>query len=124
MRTAFFFLAFWCRYCHILAINKKKSCFNRLIVWCLTPFSAAFQLYHGSKCTYPCFPAVLLTYTRHNILSKPLAAISHNHCRNNGQRSERHESCRNDYHQSLERILAEPGIKPETSCSQVHNTTE
>ena len=29
------------------------------------------------------------------------------------------ESCRNDYHQSLERILGEPGIKPATSCSPV-----
>ena len=27
------------------------------------------------------------------------------------------KSCRNDYHQSLERILGEPGIEPETSCS-------
>ena len=27
------------------------------------------------------------------------------------------ESCRNDYHQSLERILGEPGIEPATSCS-------
>ena len=29
------------------------------------------------------------------------------------------ESCRNDYHQSLERILSEPGIEPATSCSPV-----
>ena len=29
------------------------------------------------------------------------------------------ESCRNDYHQSLERILGEPGIEPSTSCSPV-----
>ena len=29
------------------------------------------------------------------------------------------ESCRNDYHQSLERILGEPGIEPATSCSPV-----
>ena len=29
------------------------------------------------------------------------------------------ESCRNDYHQSLERILGEPGIEPGTSCSPV-----
>ena len=25
------------------------------------PFSTVFQLYHGSKCTYPCFPGVLST---------------------------------------------------------------
>ena len=30
---------------------------------------------------------------------------------------------RNDYHQSSERILAEPGIEPDT-CSQVRNATE
>ena len=29
------------------------------------------------------------------------------------------ESCCNDYHQSLERILGEPGIEPATSCSPV-----
>ena len=29
------------------------------------------------------------------------------------------ESCRNDHHQSLERILGEPGIEPATSCSPV-----
>ena len=29
------------------------------------------------------------------------------------------ESCRNDYHQSSERILGELGIEPATSCSPV-----
>ena len=29
------------------------------------------------------------------------------------------ESCRNDYHQSLERKLGEPGIEPATSCSPI-----
>ena len=29
------------------------------------------------------------------------------------------ESCRSDYHQSLERILGKPGIEPATSCSPV-----
>ena len=86
-------------------------------------FSPVFQSYRDGKFTYPCFPAVLLTSTSHNILSKPLAASQHNHCRNNGQRRERNESCRSDYHQSLERILAEPGIEPAISCSQVCNTT-
>ena len=95
-----------------------------MIVWCLTPFSAVFQLYHGGQCTYLCFPGVLLTSIPHNILSKPPAAFPHNHCRNNGQRWERNESCRNDYHQSSERILAEPGIEPATSCSQVRNATD
>ena len=37
--------------------------------------STVFQLYCGGKCTYPCFPGVLLTSTPHNILSKPLAAF-------------------------------------------------
>ena len=55
-----------------------------------------------------------LTSTRHNILSKPLAAFPQNHCRNDGQPWERNESCRNDYlhYQSSERILVEPGIEP------------
>ena len=67
---------------------------------------------------------VLLTSTPHNILSKPLAVFPHNHCRNNGQRWERNESCRNDYHQSSERVLPELGIEPATSCSQVRNATD
>ena len=45
------------------------------------------------------------TSTPHNIVSKPMAAFPHNHHRNNGQRSEIHESCHKDYHQSSERIL-------------------
>ena len=95
-----------------------------LVVWCLTPFSTLFQLYHGGQCTYPCFPVVLLTSTPHNVPSKPLSAFPHNHSGNNGQRWERNESCRNDYHQSSERILAEPGTEPATSCSQVRNATD
>ena len=77
-----------------------------LIVCSLMPFSTVFKLYCGASAPiYPCFPGVLLTSTSHNILSKPLAACQHNHCW-----WERNESCRNDYHQSSERILAKPGI--------------
>ena len=83
-----------------------------LIVWCSTMFSTVFQLYHGGQYTYPCLPGVLLTCATHSILSKLMAAFKHNHCRNNGQPWGRNESCRNDYHQSSERILAKPGIKP------------
>ena len=36
---------------------------------------------------------------------------------------EGNEACRNDYHQSSERILAEPGIEPATSYSKVRNAT-
>ena len=60
-----------------------------------------------------------LTSALHNILSKPLAAFPLNHHQNNGQRCDRNESCHNDYHQFLDRILAELDIKPATSCSQV-----
>ena len=95
-----------------------------LIARGLTLFSTVFQLYRGSQCTYPCFPGVLLTSTLHNILSKPLGAFPYNHCQNNRQRWRRNESCRNDYHQSWERILAEPRIVPATSCSQVRNATD
>ena len=56
---------------------------HRLIVWCLTPLSTLFLLYHGGQCTYPCFPKVLLTNTPHNILSKPLATFQNIHRRNN-----------------------------------------
>ena len=54
-----------------------------------TPISTLFKLYHGSQCTWPCFPRVLFTRTQHNILFKPLAAFLHNQCQNNGQRSGR-----------------------------------
>ena len=91
---------------------------------CLMPLSTVFQLHCGGQCTYPCFPGVLLNSTMHIILSKPLAAFPCNHYWNNGQRWERNESCRNKFHQSSERILAEPGIEPATSCSQICNTTD
>ena len=74
--------------------------------------------------TYPCFPGAILTSTPNNILSKPLAAFPHNHCLNNGQLWESNQSCRNDYHQSLERILAEPGIEQATFRSRVRNATD
>ena len=67
------------------------------------------------------FLEFFLTSTPHNILSKPLAAFPYNHCRNNGQRN---DSCLIDYHQSSERILAEPEIETATSCSQVRNATD
>ena len=72
-------------------------------------------------CTNQCIPGVLLTSTPHNTsdLSKPLAAFPNHHFRNNGQWRERNESCRNDYHKSSKRILAEPGIEPAIPCSQV-----
>ena len=54
----------------------------------------------------------MLSWNSHNILSKPLTAFPHNHCRNNEQQWERNKSCHNDYHQSSERILAEQGIEP------------
>ena len=74
------------------------------------------QLYHGGQCTYPCFPGVSLTITPDNILFKSLAAFPHNHCRSSGQRRERSESGRNDYLGFSERIFAESGFEPATSC--------
>ena len=50
------------------------------------PFSTVFQLCRSRKCTYPCFPGVLLTSTPHSIPSKPLAAlVLHNHCGNSSR---------------------------------------
>ena len=103
--------------------KKKKIWKNWLIVWGLTPFSTVFHIYHGDQYIYPYLPGVPLASTLHNILSKPLGAFPHNHCRNNGQRWERNESCRNDYNQSSERILAEPEFERATSWSQVRNAT-
>ena len=87
-------------------------------------YSTVFQLYRLGQCTYPCFPGVLITSTPRSILSKPLTAFPHNHCRNNGQRTERNKSCRKAYHQSSQRISAEPGIEPATSFSKVRNATD
>ena len=95
-----------------------------LNVYCFKPFSTVFQLCHGGQCTYSYFPGVLLSSTPLNILFKPLATFTNNHCRNNRQRWERNKSCRKDYHQSPERILTEPKIEPATSCSHVSNTTD
>ena len=81
--------------------------FWRLIVDCKV-FNAVFnsiQLNHGRQCTYLCFPGILLTSTPHNILSKPLATFPRNNCGNNGQRRDRNDFCRNDYHQSSEEYL-------------------
>ena len=107
----------------------STSCFTSLfifrsVVWCLTRFSTIFWLYRGSQWTYPYFPGVLLTSTPYNILFKQLTAFPHNHYWHNSQRWERKESCCKDYHLSSERILAEPGIEPATSYSQVSNATD
>ena len=42
-----------------------------MILWCLMQFSTVFRLYHGSQCTYQCFPAVLHTifFPSHGLLS-------------------------------------------------------
>ena len=89
-------------------------------------FDAIFNSISGGQSTYPCFTEVILTSTffLHNTLSKPQAAFPHNRCGNNRKWWERNKSCHNDYHQSLERILAKPGMEPTTSCSQVCNTTD
>ena len=47
-----------------------------------------------------------LNSTPNNILSKPLVAFPHNHCRKNELLCGRNEICHIDFHQSLERILA------------------
>ena len=86
--------------------------------------STVYQLYRTGQCTYQCIPEVLLTSTQHNILSKSLTAFQHDHCRNNGQRWERNVFCHNDYHQSSEGKLTEPGIEPAIPCSQVLHATD
>ena len=91
--------------------KKLYAPIYRCLIDC-TVFHVVFnsQFYCGGKCTYPCFPGILLTSNPHNVLFKPPATFPPNHCRNNGQQRERNECCRIDYHQSSERILAEPGI--------------
>ena len=88
------------------------TAFYWLTVWCLTPFSTVFQLYHGSQCTYPCFSGV--SSTRHNILSMPLAAFPLNHCRNNGQWWQRNESCCNDLSSILRKYNGRARDQPTT----------
>ena len=41
--------------------NMSRLIDGWLIVWCLTPFSAVFELYHSSQCIYTCFRRVLVT---------------------------------------------------------------
>ena len=82
------------------------------------PFSTIFQLYQSGKCNYPCLPGVLLTSTRNNILSKPLAAFPHNHCR-------KMDSSKRGMNPVVMTIFiprkdtGQAGIKPTTSCSKV-----
>ena len=99
--------------------DRLKTSFNHSIDWlivlCLPPFPTAFQLYQGGQRTYPCFPEVLLTSSLHDIPSEPLAAFPHNHCPNNGLSWESNEICSNEYHQSSEKILAEPGDRTQLS---------
>ena len=56
------------------------------------------------------------TRTLHNILSNPLAAFPQTivETMDSGERG-----MNSDLHQSLERILTEPGIEPATFCPQV-----
>ena len=75
--NSYWFISVFCCRTIFVAIHEENV--DWLIVWCLTPFSTIFQLYHSAKCTYPCFPKVL-----HNILSKPLAAFQPNHSRSKG----------------------------------------
>ena len=105
---------------------------TRLIGWlnCVGHcFQQYFSYFAAANAPIHALPEFFFTSTRQNILSKPLTAFLNNHCWNNGQRWERNESCRNDYHQSSERILAEPGIEPLVTsmillvhCFQVTNT--
>ena len=82
-------------------------------------FRPIVHLSRGGQCTYPCIPGVILTRTPHNILSKPLAALPNNHSQKNGRLLEGNESCPNDYNKFSDRISAESGIEPVTSCSEV-----
>ena len=95
--------------------NFQRSSYIHLIIlkgiqfdWlidCIV-FNAVFNsisvIYRSGQGTYPCFPGVPSTSILHNILTKSLAAFPRNHSRNNRQRWERNESCRSDYHQSLQ----------------------
>ena len=90
-----------------------------LVAWCLR----RVQQYLCYKSLLPVqlsmLPGILFPVLPHNILSKPLAAFLNNHCQNNGQRWERNEFIRIDYHQFSEKLSADSEIKPATSRSQV-----
>ena len=82
-----------------VAENQNQRYFSNIMA-----VSAPTHSYPHNILSYACFPGVHLTRT----LSKPLDAFPYNQCRTNGQQRERNESHHNDYHQSSERILAEP----------------
>ena len=84
-----------------------------LIIWCLP---ILFQLYCGDQCTYPCFQGILFNSTQHNIFSKPPAAFPHSHVQTmDSGDAGMNLVTMNKYHQSLERKLANPVVKPVTS---------
>ena len=97
--------------------NPLRFTIDWLIVWC---FSAVFNIsgiprrpVHLSMFSWSSFNKHSAQY------SFQATGYPYNHCRNNGKLWEGNESCRNDYHQSSERILAKQGIEPATYCSKV-----
>ena len=91
---------YWCKrvsYSFIIQYHKGFDC---LFLWQWTLFSTMFQLYFGSKCSYPCFTAFLpvfhaLFFTNHLLLSSVTVIRTML-----SQQLERNGSWHNDFHQS------------------------
>ena len=81
-----------------------------LFVRCFVLFQHVFNYITVASAPIHAFLEFFFTSTLHNILSKLLLAFPHCHRRSNGQEWEENGSYSNDYHQSSERLLAEPGL--------------
>ena len=107
--TQMCFLAFSHQYLHNFPFQKPPTAF--LTYFCRAEWQKYARKFVSSgdrthnhqvmsqTCSlrsHPVRAGVLLTSTLHNILLKPLAAFALNHCGNNGQWSERNESCSSD----------------------------
>ena len=102
------------------SFNQYSALYSSQATGCFT----SFHVYRSGQCTYPCIPAVVLISSLHNIPPKPLAACQHNivETMNSSERGMNLGAM--TIHQSSEKLLADPGIEPATSCSQILHATD
>ena len=84
--------------------------------------STVFQLYHSGQSTYPCFPRVLLT-SAPTIFFPSHWLLSHKNIVKTTDRGERGMNLSQWLSSILGKKICWAGIKPEISCSDVHNST-